>query len=162
MSEYQHYEFITIDRPLTKQQLDEVNKLSSHIKASSTHAVIEYHHGDFKHDPISVLYEYFDGFLYWANWGSPRLAFRFPQGALPANLIEHYDFDEFVTFTRRKNYDILDIHFSEMESPGMWAEYNLGSLIREARKLSAAFSPERAGFESSTGQRIARSRQKQK
>ena len=64
MSEYQRYEFMTIDRPLTRAQLDEVNELSSHIEASPTHAFIEYHWGDFKHDPIKVLYEYFDGFLY--------------------------------------------------------------------------------------------------
>jgi hypothetical protein len=127
MSEYQRYEFMTIDRPLTRVQLDEVNKLSSHIEASSTHALIEYHWGDFKHDPIKVLREFFDGFLYWANWGSPELAFRFPHGVLPADLID--DFDDFVTFTKQKEYDILDIHFREMEGPGEWMEFELGSLI---------------------------------
>ena len=129
MSEYQRYEFMTIDRPLTRAQLDEVNDLSSHIEASSTHALIEYHWGDFKHDPIKVLREFFDGFLYWANWGSPELAFRFPHGVLPADLINDYDFDDFVTFTKHKEYDILDIHFGEMEGPDEWIEYELGSLI---------------------------------
>ena len=86
MSEYQRYEFMTIDRPLTREQLDAVDALSSHIEASSTHAIIEYHWGDFKHDPIKVLHEFFDGFLYWANWGSPELALRFPHGVLPADL----------------------------------------------------------------------------
>src|SRR5690348_12889121 len=129
MSEYQRYEFMTIDRPLTRAQLEEVNDLSSHIEASPTHAFIEYHWGDFKHDPIKVLRKYFDGFLYWANWGSPELAFRFPHGVLPADLIENYDFDEFVTFTRRADYDILDIHFSEMEAPDRWTNYELSSLI---------------------------------
>lgn len=42
MSEYQRYEFMTCDRPLTSAQLDAVNDLSSHIEASSTHALIEY------------------------------------------------------------------------------------------------------------------------
>jgi len=129
MSEYQRYEFMTIDRPLTREQLDEVNELSSHIEASSTHALIEYHWSGFKHDPIKVLREFFDGFLYWANWGSPRLAFRFPHGILPENLIDGYDFEDFVTFTRHKDYDILDIHFGEMGGPDEWIEYELGSLI---------------------------------
>src|SRR5260370_22929355 len=129
MSEYQRYEFMTIDRPLTREQLDAVNALSSHIEASSTHALIEYHWGDFKHDPIKVLQEFFDGFLYWANWGSPELAFRFPHGILPADLIDDYDFDDLVTFTRHKEYDILDIHFGEMEGPDEWIDYELGSLI---------------------------------
>jgi hypothetical protein len=55
MSEYQRYEFMTVDRPLTREQLAAVNHLSSHIQASTTHAVIEYNWGDFKHDPIAVL-----------------------------------------------------------------------------------------------------------
>jgi len=129
MSEYQRYEFMTSDRPLTRAQLDAVNNLSSHIEASSTHAVIEYHWGNFKHDPIKVLHKYFDGFLYWANWGSPQLAFRFPHGTLPADLIDGYDYDDFVTFTRHADYDILDIHFGEMEAPDEWTDYDLGSLM---------------------------------
>src|SRR2546430_103302 len=129
MSEYQRYEFMTIDRPLTAAQPDAVNTLSSHIEASSTHAIIEYHWGDFKHDPIKVLHEFFDGFLYWANWGYPQLAFRFPHGILPADLIDGYDLEDFVTFTRYQDYDILDIQFGEMEAPGEWTAYELGSLI---------------------------------
>src|SRR2546425_1118676 len=129
MSEYQRYEFMTSDRPLTGAQLDAVNTLSSHIEASSTHALIEYHWGDFKHNPINVLHEFFDGFLYWANWGSPELAFRFPHGILPVDLIDGYDLDDFVTFTQYPDYDILDIHFGEMEAPDEWIDYELGSLI---------------------------------
>jgi hypothetical protein len=129
MSEYQRYEFMTSDGPLTWAQLEAVNALSSHIEASSTHALIEYQWGDFKHDPIEVLSTFFDGFLYWANWGSPWLALRFPHGILPAELIDGYDLDEFVTFTRHPDYDILDIHFGEMEAPDEWIDYELGSLI---------------------------------
>jgi hypothetical protein len=129
MSEYQRYEFMTIDRPLTRAQLDAVDALSSHIEASSTHALIEYHWGDFKHNPIKVLHEFFDGFLYWANWGAPELAFRFPHGILPVDLIDGYDLEDFVKFTRYPDYDILDIHFGEMEGPDEWINYELGSLI---------------------------------
>jgi hypothetical protein len=129
MSEYQRYEFMAIDRPLTRVQLDAVNDLSSHIEASSTHAIIEYHWGDFKHDPIEVLHEFFDGFLYWANWGAPQLALRFPHGILPADLIDGYDLDDFVTFIKYPDFDILNIHFGEMEGPDEWIEYDLGSLV---------------------------------
>ena len=129
MSEYQRYEFMTVDRPLTPAELDAVNSLSSHIEASSTHALIEYNWGDFKHDPIKVLHQFFDGFLYWANWGSPQLAFRFPHGVLPGDLLDGYGLDEFVTFTRHAKYDTLDIAFNEMEPPDEWVDYELGSLI---------------------------------
>jgi hypothetical protein len=129
MSEYQRYEFMTIDRPLTRAQLEEVNDLSSHIEASPTHAIIEYHWGDFKHNPIKVLHKYFDGFLYWANWGAPQLAFRFPHGVLPVDLVSHYDYDDYVTFTCHPDYDILDMHLGELEAPDEWTEYDLGTLI---------------------------------
>ena len=129
MSEYQRYEFMIRDRPLTRAELEAVNRLSSHIDASSTHAIIEYHWGDFKHDPIKVLHKFFDGFLYWANWGAPELALRFPHGVLPTDLLDDYDLEEFVTFTRHPDYDILDLHFGEMEAPDEWVDYELGSLI---------------------------------
>jgi hypothetical protein len=129
MSEYQRYEFMTGDRPLTRVQLDEVETLSSHIEASSTHALIEYDWGDFKHDPIVVLRRYFDGFLYWANWGAPQLALRFPHGILPANLLDGYDLDDVCAFVPHAGYDILDIHFGELEAPDEWVDYELVSLM---------------------------------
>jgi hypothetical protein len=135
MSEYQRYEFMTSDRPLTRAQLDAVNALSSHIEATSTHALIEYHWGNFKHDPIKVLHEFFDGFLYWANWGAPELALRFPHGILPVDLLDGYDLDDFVTFTQYPDYDILDIQFGDLEGPDEWVEYELGSLIEIRNEL---------------------------
>src|SRR5205807_8201390 len=83
--------------------------LSSHIEASSTHALIEYHWGDFKHDPIDVLHKFFDGFLYWANWGAPELALRFPHGILPADLIDGYDLDDLDRKSTRLNSSHLVI-----------------------------------------------------
>ncbi|GCE17102.1 hypothetical protein [Dictyobacter kobayashii] len=129
MSEYQRYEFMALDQPLTHTQLAEVEDLSSHIEASSTYAFIEYNWGDFKHDPIAVLHKYFDGFLYWANWGSPEFALRFPHGILPADLLHDYDCDEYVTFTRHSKYDILHFSYGGLEAPDEWIEYDLGSLI---------------------------------
>src|SRR5258708_35450378 len=85
MSEYQRYEFMTIDRPLTRAQLDAVNALSSHIEASSTHALIEYHWGDFNHNPIGGLHEFFDGSPNCSNWGRTERAFAFRHGSSPVD-----------------------------------------------------------------------------
>lgn len=129
MSEYQLYEFMTCDRPLTREEVEAVRGLSSHIDVSATRALVTYSWGDFKHDPVRVLQDFFDGFLYWANWGAPQLAFRFPPGLLPANLLASYDCDDCLTFTRGKAHDILDICFGEMQAPDEWTEYELSSLL---------------------------------
>jgi hypothetical protein len=79
MSEYQYYEWQTIDRALTAAEQAAVNKLSSHIDVTSTRAWVEYHWSDFKHDPKQVLARTFDAFLYYANWagsGSPSASPR--------------------------------------------------------------------------------------
>jgi hypothetical protein len=90
VSEYQYYEWQTIDRALTAAEQAAVGKLSSHIDVTSTRAWVEYHWSGFKHDPRQVLARYFDAFLYYANWGSQRLAFRFPKGLLDEAALQPY------------------------------------------------------------------------
>jgi hypothetical protein len=90
VSEYQDYEWQTIDRTLTAAEQAAVGKLSSHIDVTSTRAWVEYHWGDFKHDPKQVLAHYFDAFLYYANWGCQRVAFRFPKGLLDEASLQPY------------------------------------------------------------------------
>lgn len=90
MSEYQYYEWQTIDRPLSATEQVAVGKLSSHIEVTSTRAWVEYHWSGFKHNPKQILAQYFDAFLYYANWGSQRLAFRFPVGLLDENALQPY------------------------------------------------------------------------
>ena len=60
MSEYQYYEWQTIDRLLTDAEQDAVNGLSSHIAVTASQAVVTYEWGDFKHNPRQVLARYFD------------------------------------------------------------------------------------------------------
>ena len=79
MSEFQQYQFQTIDRPLTEAQRKEVNSWSSRAAASSTSVTFTYHYGDFSQDEEKVLAEFFDAMLYVANWGTKQLMFRFPQ-----------------------------------------------------------------------------------
>src|SRR5690242_5991381 len=49
MSEYQYYEWQTIDRLLTEAEQTAVDKLSSHITVSASQAWVDYEYGDFKH-----------------------------------------------------------------------------------------------------------------
>ena len=122
MSEYQYYEWQTIDRPLTSAQRSAVNGLSSHIDVTSTRAQVDYSWGDFKHDPLDVLAEYFDAYLYMANWGSRELAFRFPKDLLDPTAIEPYLADNYVTLEKRKDYYILAFDMADEDARYDWLE----------------------------------------
>ncbi len=121
MSEYQYYEWQTLDRPLTPEERTAVSRLSSHIDVTSSQAIVTYSWGDFKHDPIQVLARYFDAFIYLANWGSQRLAFRFPPGLLDAKQVEPYLWEYCIELKPVGDCLILDISLDE-EGGGEWIE----------------------------------------
>ena len=121
MSEYQYYEWQTMDRALTATEQAEVNKLSSHIDVTSTRAVVTYNWGDFKHDPVQVLARTFDAFLYYANWGCQRLAFRFPKGLLDEEVLQPYLWEYCAELEPVGDCLILDISFPD-EDGGHWFE----------------------------------------
>ena len=130
MSEYQYYEWQTVDRLLTETEQETVGRLSSHIEVSSIRAVVTYSWGDFKHDPRQVLARFFDAHLYMANWGSRRLIFRFPTGLLNREMIESYCVRDRIMCKTVGRFDILDMDLSEEEG-GSWveAEGSLSGLI---------------------------------
>ncbi len=119
MSEYQYYEFQTIDRLLSDEEQLEVNELSSHIDVTASRAVVTYNWGDFKHDPREVVARYFDAFLYTANWGTRRLIFRFPKSLLEPAKIEPYCVDGYVSLDAAGRYWLLEIG---LEEEGGWEE----------------------------------------
>jgi len=121
VSEYQYYEWQTIDRALTAAEQAAVGKLSSHIDVTSTRAWVEYHWGDFKHDPRQVLARYFDAFLYYANWGCQRLAFRFPKGMLDEGALQSYLWEYCAELEPVGDALIVDISFPD-EDGGHWFE----------------------------------------
>ncbi len=123
MSEYQYYEWQTIDRILTHEEQIEVQGLSSHIDVTTSQAIVEYHWSDFKHDPKQVLLEYFDAHLYMANWGSRRLIFRFPKGLMDEATLEPYCVPYHISFETSGDYQVLDIELDEEEGLG-WVEAN--------------------------------------
>jgi hypothetical protein len=69
MSEYQYYEFLALDRPLTAAEQEKVREYSSRARITATSFVNEYHWGDFRGDPAQLIRDYYDAHLYLANWG---------------------------------------------------------------------------------------------
>jgi hypothetical protein len=90
MSEYQYYEFLAIDRKLTPAEMRELRAVSTRAEITPTRFVNEYHWGDFKGDAFAWVEQYFDAFLYLANWGTRELFFRLPPGSLDLETARPY------------------------------------------------------------------------
>jgi len=122
MSEYQYHEWQTLERPLTVAEQKAVNELSSHIDVTSTQASVTYNWSSFRHDPISVLAKYFDAYLYLANWGTRRLAFRFPQKLVDVVAIEAYCDEYHTTIKTVDDVQILECDMDEEEGFDEWID----------------------------------------
>jgi hypothetical protein len=121
MSEYKYYEWRALDRPLTPEEQSEVRRLSSHIEVNATGACVEYNWGDFKHDPLAVLARFFDAFMYYANWGCQRLAFRFPAGLVEEDALQPFLWPYCVDTSRSGDHLLLDITYPA-DGAGEWFE----------------------------------------
>ncbi len=78
MSEYQYYEFLAIDRPLTAEETDTLRELSTRAEITPVSFKNHYNWGDFKGDPERLMQQYFDTHVYVANWMTAVFMVRLP------------------------------------------------------------------------------------
>ncbi|HET6605797.1 MAG TPA: hypothetical protein VFG62_03965 [Rhodopila sp.] len=79
MSEYQYYEFLAVDRPLSDADRKALRKLSSRAEITARRFTNSYEWGDFRGDPCAMMERWFDLHLYLANWGTRRLMIKLPR-----------------------------------------------------------------------------------
>ena len=82
MSEYQYYEFLAINRPLTVDEMAELRALSTRATITPVSFTNEYNWGDFKGNPHKLMQRYFDAHVYVANWMAAIFMVRLPMEAL--------------------------------------------------------------------------------
>ena len=121
MSEYQYYEFLAIDRPLSSKQIEEVREFSTRAEISSTQFVNEYQWGDFRGDPETFLSRWFDIHVYVANWGTHRLMIGLPAESIDLKTWREYE-SESAAEIRRKGERIIIALWSETEDYEDWVE----------------------------------------
>lgn len=90
MSEFQYYEFVAIDRPLSAAARKRLRAITSRATITSTRLVNTYEWGNFKADPRDLVARYFDAFLYYANWGTRRLMLRVPSTRFDPKIAQQY------------------------------------------------------------------------
>jgi len=116
VSEYQSYEFIALDRPLTATEMAELRSISTRAEITPTRFWNEYQWGDLKADPAKLLTRYFDLHLYFANWGTRRLMFRLPTTAVDVKALRPYLPGGPASLTTSGEHAILDL-WSEVDEP---------------------------------------------
>lgn len=122
MSEYQYYEFQTLDRHLTQAEKTEISKLSSRVKPTSTTTIFTYSYGDLPGNPQKILTQYFDVMYYIANWGTQQLMFRLPKTLIQRQLLDLYCFQDCLTISESADWLILDWQFHQEEGFSYWIE----------------------------------------
>lgn len=90
MSEYQYYEFLAIDRPLSKNEMEYMRSLSSRGHITPVSFSNEYHWGDFKGKPKELMRRFYDAHLYVANWGTVVFMLRLPVTALEREVFQPF------------------------------------------------------------------------
>src|SRR3954447_17452646 len=98
-----------------------VRALSTRATITSTRFQNEYHWGDFKGDPLTLMERYYDAHLYFANWGTRILMLRLPRQLLDAETALRYCFSEWAEVHTKGEYTILEFR-SENEEGEDWEE----------------------------------------
>jgi hypothetical protein len=136
MSEFQYYEFVAIDRPLSTPERKRLRGITSRATITSTRLVNTYEWGDFKADPHKLVAKYFDAFLYYANWGTRRLILRIPRARLELKIAKQYcairaagtrSIRSVATVAAVGKHLVIDL-WSEIESDDDWADTEAGLL----------------------------------
>ena len=121
MSEYQYYEFCSINKPLSKIASDEMNALSSRAKVGSHNACYVYNYGDFRGDPQKLLLKYFDMFFYISNFGTIQLMFKYHCDDINLDQIQQFSRKHVVELNRFDQDVVLHINVNNEEGFG-WTE----------------------------------------
>jgi hypothetical protein len=134
MSEYQYYEFLAVDRPLTEREVGELREVSRRAEITPARFVNEYHFGNLRGDPRALLARYFDAMIYVANWGTHQLALKLPRELLPEATALAYKAGESLDVAAEGAFVLLDF-YSQAEVP---------EGFEEGEEWAAALAPARA------------------
>jgi hypothetical protein len=138
MSEYQYYEFLAVDRPLTAAEQAEVRQFSTRARITATSFTNEYHWGDFKGSADQMMQRFYDAHLYLANWGTHRIMLRLPRALLDPEIAGQYCVDGQVSMLTTRDHVILDL--SSEDDAGEWvedAEDSLSAIVGVRSELAA-------------------------
>jgi len=122
MSEYRYYEFAAIERPLTKSEMTKLRAVSTRGIITPTSFSNHYDWGGLKAKPSDWIRQYFDAFVYWADWCSCQLLLRFPKSAFTKAALQPFANQSSFSITSNRTHWILDWWIEESEDYDRFAD----------------------------------------
>jgi len=116
MSEYQYYEFLAIDRPLTSEEMSDLRALSTRAHITPVSFTNEYNWGNFKGNPYALMQRYFDAHVYVANWMTAIFMVRVPIKTLSKKITEAMSEPDILDFKATKTHWIISWSLEESEN----------------------------------------------
>jgi len=116
MGEYQYYEFLAIDRPLTWDEMAALRALSTRARITPVSFTNEYHWGNFKGDPTELMKRYFDAHVYVANWMTAIFMVRVPMDCLTQQTAEAIAVADYLEITSSTTHWIIRWCLEESEN----------------------------------------------
>jgi len=92
MSEYQYYEFVALDGPVSDEGMQYARGCSTRAEVSRYRWRNEYNWGNFHGDPIKLL-QYYDAHVYLTNWATFVFAIGVPSDGIDTGKIGPYLWD---------------------------------------------------------------------
>ncbi|MHB0876138.1 MAG: hypothetical protein ACYC5O_08850 [Anaerolineae bacterium] len=121
MSEYQYYEFQTVDRHLTEPDMRDLRALTTRATITPTMLKNVYHYGSFGGDPLTLMRRYFDAFVYVANWGTHQFMLKLPQRLLDPRSASPYEVERALEVVPSDGDTILSFTRDDEEGAG-WVD----------------------------------------
>jgi hypothetical protein len=118
MSEYQYYEFLAIDKPLTAEEMAALRALSTRARITPTSFINEYQWGEFKGNPDELMKRFFDAHVYVANWMMAIFKVRVPMAAISKGTVEAMAVSDSLKFRTTKTHWIITWRLEESEDYG--------------------------------------------
>lgn len=115
MSEYQYYEFLAIDRPLTAEETGVLRRLSNRARITPVSFVNAYNWGDFKGDPDKLMQYYFDAHVYVTNWMTALFMLRLPIDTLSKETVDAFQVSYMLDFKATRTHWIITWCLEESE-----------------------------------------------
>jgi hypothetical protein len=115
MSEYQYYEFLAIDRPLTSGEQQALRDISSRARITANSFANHYEWGDLKASPLDMMKNWFDVHVYTGFWITRTLMIRLPRHLFDRDAAEPYLSEWIFEINEAGDYVVLTFTVEEME-----------------------------------------------